>query len=132
LGYLPTSSQLQPRKRSKRNQPRKSQSRGLRNCETAAEQPVEQGIAHPAWHHIQTNTLRCEGAIDIVDGGAAEAAGLEVNNIIRSINGRSVSRIRLADLRDQWAKEPNGTRITLGIKRGNVKLKKTLHLKSLV
>jgi Aspartyl protease/PDZ domain len=70
--------------------------------------------------------------IDIVGGGAAEGAGLEVNDSIRSIDGRSVSQIRLADLRDQWAKQPDGTRITLAIKRGNVKLKKILQLKSLV
>jgi C-terminal processing protease CtpA/Prc len=70
--------------------------------------------------------------IDIVAGGAAEGAGLEVNDSIRSIDGRSVSQIRLADLRDQWAKQPDGTRITLAIKRGNVKLKKILQLKSLV
>jgi len=70
--------------------------------------------------------------IDIVAGGAAEGAGLEVNDSIRSIDGRSVSQIRLADLRDQWAKQPDGTRITLAIKRGKVKLKKILQLKSLV
>jgi C-terminal processing protease CtpA/Prc len=70
--------------------------------------------------------------IDVVDGGAADRAGLEVDDSIRSINGHSVSEIRLADLREQWASEPDGTRITLEIKRGKVVLEKTLKLKSLV
>ena len=70
--------------------------------------------------------------VDVVDGGAADGAGLEVNDRIRGINGHSVSEIRLADLREQWASEPDGTRITLEIKRGKVVLEKTLKLKSLV
>jgi C-terminal processing protease CtpA/Prc len=70
--------------------------------------------------------------IDIVAGGAAEEAGLQVNDTIRTINGHPVSEIHLADLREKWTKEPDGTRITLAIQRGNVVLEKTLRLKSLV
>ena len=70
--------------------------------------------------------------IDVVHGGGADVAGLNVNDSIRRINGHSVSEIRLADLREQWASEPDGTRITLEIKRGKVVLEKTLKLKSLV
>jgi C-terminal processing protease CtpA/Prc len=70
--------------------------------------------------------------IEIVSGGAAKGAGLPVNDSIRSVNGRSVSEIRLADLREKWVKGPDGTRITLGIKRGEVVQEKILQLKSLV
>jgi len=70
--------------------------------------------------------------IEIVSGGAAKGAGLPVNDSIRSVNGRSVSEIRLADLREKWVKGQDGTRITLGIKRGEVVQEKILQLKSLV
>jgi hypothetical protein len=61
----------------------------------------------------------------LVNGWFAEGSHLR-------ISGHRVSEIRLADVRDEWAKESNGTRISFEIKRGDVVLEKTLQLKSLV
>jgi len=70
--------------------------------------------------------------IDVVAGGAAERAGIRIDDAIITVNGKNVSGISLPDLREEWAKLPTGTPVKLQIKRQQVVLQTTLQLKSLV
>jgi C-terminal processing protease CtpA/Prc len=70
--------------------------------------------------------------IDLVTGGAAERAGIRVDDDITRVNGLNFTDIILPDLRESWSKLPAGTVVKLQIKRHQAVLRKTLKLKSLV
>jgi len=53
--------------------------------------------------------------IDVVPGGAAQRAGLFVNDEIWAVNGHAADRLLLPELRDRWAEEAPGTLIHLKI-----------------
>ena len=69
--------------------------------------------------------------IEVVPGGAAERAGICVNDQILAVDGHSADHLLLPELRDRWSREARGTLIHLQVRRGPIFLRKTLQLRSL-
>jgi hypothetical protein len=66
--------------------------------------------------------------MDVTKGGAAEAAGLKVGEIITSVNGKSANTPIYA-VRKAWRNEPAGTVVELGVGSGKEARKVKLVLK---
>ncbi len=74
------------------------------------------------WH---TFTVR-----HVVEGSPAYQAGVEVDDVIVSVDGQPASTLRAVDLANMFRED--GSKIVLGIRRGEKNLEKTLKLKPFV
>jgi hypothetical protein len=70
--------------------------------------------------------------IDITNGGPAEAAGLQKDDIITAIDGKAATSFVLPDLRAAWRNEKAGTVLHLTVKRGTETKTMTVTLRDLI
>ncbi|HHT23429.1 MAG TPA: Do family serine endopeptidase [Bacteroidales bacterium] len=78
----------------------------------------------------EKNLKTLNGALvdDVVEGGAAEKAGVKKGDVINEINGVKVSST--AELQEQVSRYRPGDKITIGVVRDNKQLKLTANLKN--
>jgi hypothetical protein len=70
--------------------------------------------------------------IEITNGGPAEAAGLQKDDIITAIEGKNASGFSLPKLRQSWRTEKAGTVVKLTVKRGNEAKNVSITLRDLI
>lgn len=68
----------------------------------------------------------------VMSGGPAEHAGLRAGDVIESVDGARAATMQLADFRQMLVQSPVGTRIGLGLVRGERRVPATIVLRDLV